>query len=178
MQKQGPKKNSEGAPSSSRLVRLPCRERRRRDGVFDLHSASRKSESQNPPVSPGPSPVSPCAPCGESVSEVDREFQAPAARVKSNIRKILLTSPTFPRLYADLVLRYAPNSREAKILRPHYQKICERVNAMSAKGTCTHLKVTGVRCCSPALGGEQFCYFPPERHPRRTPTRVSRACIP
>jgi hypothetical protein len=24
---------------------------------------------------------------------------------------------------------------------------------------CTHLKVTGVRCGSPALRGEQFCYF-------------------
>jgi hypothetical protein len=26
-------------------------------------------------------------------------------------------------------------------------------------GTCTHIKVTGVRCGSPALKGEQFCYF-------------------
>ena len=25
--------------------------------------------------------------------------------------------------------------------------------------TCTHIKVTGVRCDSPALRGEQFCYF-------------------
>ncbi|MGA2745970.1 MAG: hypothetical protein ABSE44_14835 [Candidatus Sulfotelmatobacter sp.] len=25
--------------------------------------------------------------------------------------------------------------------------------------TCTHIKVTGVRCGSPALRGEQFCYF-------------------
>jgi hypothetical protein len=24
---------------------------------------------------------------------------------------------------------------------------------------CTHIKVTGIRCGSPALGGEQFCYF-------------------
>jgi hypothetical protein len=24
---------------------------------------------------------------------------------------------------------------------------------------CTHIKVTGVRCGSPALRGEQFCYF-------------------
>jgi hypothetical protein len=57
-------------------------------------------------------------------------------------------------------LTYSPNSNEAKILRPHYQKICEKVNAiMSQNGTCTHIKVTGVRCGSPALKGEQFCYF-------------------
>ena len=24
---------------------------------------------------------------------------------------------------------------------------------------CTHIKVTGIRCGSPALRGEQFCYF-------------------
>jgi hypothetical protein len=97
--------------------------------------------------------VLPCAPCGESF-ESTRPPQA-----KFNIRNILLTSPTFPRLYADLLLKYSPNSREAKTLRPHYQKICEKVNAMSSQGTCTYVKVTGVRCGSPALKGEQFCYF-------------------
>lgn len=30
---------------------------------------------------------------------------------------------------------------------------------MSNPKTCTHIKVTGVRCGSPALLGEQFCYF-------------------
>jgi len=104
------------------------------------------------------SSVKPCVPCGE-FSRLD-EIKARAARVKSNIRKILLTSPAFPRLYADVVLHYAPNSHEARILRPHYQKICEKVNAMSnSNGTCTHIKVTGARCGSPALKGEQFCYF-------------------
>ena len=93
------------------------------------------------------------------LTPVPDEFAARAARVKSNIRKILLTSPAFPRLYADVVLHYAPNSHDAKILRPHYQKICEKVNAMSTNGTCTHIKVTGVRCGSPALKGEEFCYF-------------------
>ncbi len=96
-----------------------------------------------------------------------------AARAKSNIRNILLTSPYFPRLYADVVLTYAPNSNEAKILAPHYKKICDRVNEratqltnpertitpMSNVKNCTHIKVTGVRCGSPALRGEQFCYF-------------------
>jgi hypothetical protein len=30
--------------------------------------------------------------------------------------------------------------------------------------TCTHIKVTGVRCGSPALLGEQFCYFHQNAH--------------
>ena len=30
---------------------------------------------------------------------------------------------------------------------------------MSHPRSCTHIKVTGVRCGSPALHGEQFCYF-------------------
>jgi hypothetical protein len=30
---------------------------------------------------------------------------------------------------------------------------------MSNFKNCTHIKVTGVRCGSPALRGEQFCYF-------------------
>jgi hypothetical protein len=30
--------------------------------------------------------------------------------------------------------------------------------------SCTHIKVTGVRCNSPALRGEQFCYFHQNAH--------------
>ena len=30
--------------------------------------------------------------------------------------------------------------------------------------SCTHIKVTGVRCKSPALRGEQFCYFHQQAH--------------
>ena len=83
----------------------------------------------------------------------------------SNVRKILLTSPYFPRFYTDIILHYLPNSNEAKILRPHYQKICEKVNVMSkSNGDCAHIKVTGVPCGSPALKGEQFCYFHQNAH--------------
>jgi hypothetical protein len=85
---------------------------------------------------------------------------ATCSPINSFVRNILLANPLFPRFYADVALHYSPNSREAKILRPHYQKICEKVNAiMSQNGTCTHIKVTGVRCGSPALKGEQFCHF-------------------
>jgi len=98
----------------------------------------------------------------------------PDASLKSFVRKILLASPAFPRLYADVVLTYAPNSNAAKILAPHHKKIIERTNAIIARAnfhktkntrretmskSCTHIKVTGVRCGSPALRGEQFCYF-------------------
>jgi hypothetical protein len=81
-----------------------------------------------------------------------------AGRVKSYVRNILLASPAFPRLYADVVISSAPNSYEAKILARNYQKIVERTSMPNFKN-CTHIKVTGVRCGSPALRGEQFCYF-------------------
>ena len=69
----------------------------------------------------------------------------------------------FPRLYADVVIASDPNSFEAKILARNYKKILnhvhERTHTMSHPKSCTHIKVTGVRCGSPALRGEQFCYF-------------------
>src|SRR5580704_4442580 len=37
-------------------------------------------------------------------------------------------------------------------------KRTNRTNMPNPKN-CTHIKVTGVRCGSPALRGEQFCYF-------------------
>ena len=86
---------------------------------------------------------------------------------KSFVRKILLVSPYFPRFYADILIDRAPNSNAAKILRKNYSKILEKVNMAAAQQkaqqkstrTCTHIKVTGVRCDSPSLRGEQFCYF-------------------
>ena len=83
-----------------------------------------------------------------------------AARIKSIIRNTLLASPDFPRLYADTVIAFAPNSNEASILAANYKKIVGRTNTiMPNPKDCTHIKVTGVRCGSPALRGEQFCYF-------------------
>jgi hypothetical protein len=104
-----------------------------------------------------------------------------AAQVKSFVRNTLLASPEFPILYADAVISSAPNSYEGKILARNYKKIVERTHALIRQGIslnfdptnpnstnrtnmpnpkdCTHIKVTGVRCGSPALRGEQFCYF-------------------
>jgi len=133
-----------------------------------------RSRKPDPPATRMHSPVASCDPSGES-SQPDapklepwipesRFPPLPKDSCNSNIRNILLTSPYFPRLYADVILHYFPNSNEAKVLRPHYQKICEKVNHMSHDGTCSHIKVTGVRCGSPALQGEQFCYFHQNAH--------------
>lgn len=85
-----------------------------------------------------------------------------AASIKSFARKILLASPMFPRLYADVLASSAPNSNQAKILARNYKKIVattERTTKSMPAKSCTHIKVTGVRCGSPAMRGEQFCYF-------------------
>lgn len=88
----------------------------------------------------------------------------PANSINSFIRNILLTNPLFPRFYADVVIDSAPNSQEAKLLRANYKKILAKVNVMSNSHSCTHIKATGVRCGSPSLRGEQFCYFHQNAH--------------
>ena len=113
-------------------------------------------------------------PAAESRKPKTEQPSTTAARIKSFVRKNLLASPEFPRLYADVVISSAPNSPEAKILARNYKKIVEHVNArinnarihnertntnMATCKSCTHIKVTGVPCGSPALRGEEFCYF-------------------
>ncbi len=121
-------------------------------------------------------PVKPYVSCGEPVSQpwIPESKLAPISKnpIKSIVRNILLTNPLFPRFYADVVIASAPNSNEAKILASNYQKIIDRTSMPNPR-ICTHIKVTGVRCDSPALRGEQFCYF----HQRmirgvRTPPRA------
>ncbi len=94
---------------------------------------------------------------------VPPEIAPIAARIKSIVRNTLLASPYFPRFYADVVIADAPNSNEGKILARYYQKIVERTT-MPNVTDCTHIKVNGVRCGSPALRGEQFCYFHQRMH--------------
>jgi hypothetical protein len=120
-----------------------------------------KPEGRSPKANPTPdaqrpTPVEPWIP--ES-----KLRPLPKDSVNSFVRKILLTNPLFPRFYADMVVATAPNSNEAKILRTHYQKILNRIS-MPTSTTCTHIKVTGVRCASPSLRGEQFCYFHQHAH--------------
>ena len=133
--------------------------------------SKKDASSRPPPVSPAGgeilreaqnSPVKPRVPCGEPVSDpwIPESKLPPISKnpIKSIVRNILLTNPLFPRFYADVVIASAPNSNEAKILASNYQKIIDRTSMPNTR-TCTHIKVTGVRCDSPALRGEQFCYF-------------------
>jgi hypothetical protein len=76
---------------------------------------------------------------------------------KSHILNILLANPFFAGICADLWQSTRPNSRITKLLQANYKKILQE-NLMPTR-TCTHIKVNGVRCGSPALRGEKFCYF-------------------
>src|ERR1051325_9137524 len=113
------------------------------------------------------SPILEWNPNGPEPASPDPNSPTFARDFKSFVRKILLVSPYFPRFYADVLIDRAPNSNAAKILRKNYAKILEKVNMAAAQQkdqqkssrSCTHIKVTGVRCDSPSLRGEQFCYF-------------------
>src|SRR5580698_9085422 len=141
----------------------------------DPNSATAISKKDAPSRTPAPSPaggeilleddtspVEPRGPCGEPVSDpwIPESKLPPITKnpIKSIVRNLLLTNPLFPRFYADVVIASAPNSNEAKNLASNYQKIIDRTSLPNTR-TCTHIKVTGVRCDSPALRGEQFCYF-------------------
>ena len=93
-----------------------------------------------------------------------------AADIKSIVRNTLLASPYFPGLYEKIVGSPLPNSNESSTLASDPKKNIDPTNLnrspMANFKTCTHIKVTGVRCGSPALRGEQFCYF----HQRMTNT--------
>src|SRR5689334_8933940 len=113
------------------------------------------------------SPILEWNPNGPQPESPDPNSPTFARDFKSFVRKILLVSPYFPRFYADILIDRAPNSNAARILRKNYSKILEKVNMAAAQQkaqqnssrSCTHIKVTGVRCASPSLRGEQFCYF-------------------
>ena len=92
-----------------------------------------------------------------SSTQTFSNIQPPATRtasdIKSYVRNILLADPLFPKLYADVVIASAPNSNEAKILARNYQKIIDRIK-MPNTPVCSHIKVNGTRCGSPALFAE------------------------
>jgi hypothetical protein len=83
------------------------------------------------------------------------------AELKAFIRNILLTTPVFTGLYEKLLISEGYNPQQVKQLVDRYQKIKEAENMPVHPNvkTCTHIKVTGIRCGSPALREEQFCYF-------------------
>jgi hypothetical protein len=97
-----------------------------------------------------------------SIPETEQPIRN-AADLKSYVRKILLASPEFPRIYATVAASQGANPKQARDLAERIQKIQikEIRGTMSTSNvrSCTHIKVDGVRCGSPALRGEQFCYF-------------------
>jgi hypothetical protein len=88
------------------------------------------------------------------------KIPAQPIEIKSIVLNILAANPSFTRFCVDLLMSEAPNSWESKILAKRYE-IFRGMNMARHPNVklCTHIKVTGVRCGSPALRGEQFCYF-------------------
>jgi hypothetical protein len=62
-------------------------------------------------------------------------------------------------MYAQLAASEGANFNQARDLAEKYQKNQRGNMPISNVRSCTHIKVDGVRCGSPALRGEQFCYF-------------------
>jgi hypothetical protein len=88
--------------------------------------------------------------------------------------RILRANPLLARFYADLFRRHGANPSLIKTLEDtdeknfasdqptNNHKPPKGSNSMAAKSnpsTCTHIKVNGIRCDSPALRNEVFCYF-------------------
>jgi len=101
---------------------------------------------------------------------------SPNNRINSLIHNCFLTNLFFPRSYADVVLHYTPNSRDAKTLRPHYQIICERPHV--SKWNLGSYQSHRGPLRPPALKAEQFCYFHQDasrgvRRPRACPRQTT-----
>jgi hypothetical protein len=104
---------------------------------------------------------------------------AELAIAKSHLLNIFRANPWLSRFYADCFQIIDSNPNQINNLPTRSEKISD----LNLKGAspmplnpniriCTHIKVNGVPCGSPALRGEVFCYF----HQRmirgvRTPTQ-------
>jgi hypothetical protein len=95
------------------------------------------------------------------VSDLSAKTAQVRAEIKSLVLKNLLTNPVFQRLYERILVQKGYKPNEAKILADRYRNFS---GATMSSQSCTHIKVTGVRCNSPALRGEQFCYFHQRMH--------------
>src|ERR1700683_1678150 len=89
--------------------------------------------------------------------------------------KILRANPLLARFYADLYRRHGANPSIIKDLEtrsPNFSSPDQSTTNPTSKATkgsnmavnpntrtCTHIKVNGIRCGSPSLRGEVFCYF-------------------
>src|ERR1700726_2056257 len=99
----------------------------------------------------------------EYISTLDPALQSIA---KSHLLNIFHVNPWLSRFYADSLDLLANNSNQINNLQTRSEIFPnpdpKGVNPMSLNKntrTCTHVKVNGVPCGSPALRGEAFCYF-------------------
>jgi hypothetical protein len=92
--------------------------------------------------------------------KMGKKIRTPA-ELKSLIRNILLATPEFPIFCRQLGISPVPNPSETNMLAQRYPYTPGDINMPVRQNikVCTHIKVTGVRCGSPALRGEEFCYF-------------------
>ncbi len=111
---------------------------------------------------------------------ISEKLLATPANTQFDIRntlffKILRVNPLLAIFYADLFRRHGANPSLIKDLENSSQKIFTQQfphnpnlkppkgsNEMAVKSTprvCSHIKVNGIRCESPALRNEVFCYF-------------------
>jgi hypothetical protein len=89
--------------------------------------------------------------------------------------KILQANPLLSRFYADFFRRHGANPSLIKDLEtqsPDFSPPDQSTTTSTTKASkgpnmaanpntrsCTHIKVNGIRCGSPSLRGEVFCYF-------------------
>src|ERR1039458_8839375 len=99
----------------------------------------------------------------EYISTLTPALQAAA---KSHLLNIFHVNPWLSRFYADSLDLHASNSNQINNLQTRSESFFnpdpKGPSPMSLnKNTrvCTHIKVNGVQCGSPALRGEVFCYF-------------------
>jgi hypothetical protein len=99
----------------------------------------------------------------EYISTLTPPLQAIA---KSHLLNIFHANPWLSRFYADSLDLLANNSIQINNLQTRSEIFSnpdsKGRNPMSLNKntrTCTHIKVNGVRCGSPSLRGEVFCYF-------------------
>src|SRR5579863_4822178 len=99
----------------------------------------------------------------EYISSLTPALQAIA---KSHLLNIFRTNPWLSRFYADSLDLLASNPHQINNLQTRsdvfFNPDPKGSSPMSiSKNTraCTHIKVNGVRCGSPALRQEVFCYF-------------------
>jgi hypothetical protein len=105
---------------------------------------------------------------------ISEKLLATSANTEFDIRntlffRILRANPLLAGFYADLFRRHGANpsliidleaGSEKNFARP--TKPPKGSNPMAVKSSptaCTHIKVNGIRCDSPALRNEVFCYF-------------------